>query len=113
MPLRVTGHGGRTRMSVLFRREPSGSSEASGDQRPAQRVAVERPTAAQLDEIAKIIEQRRVTAEFQPIVRIGTGETVGFESFARGPANSSLATPQAMFRAAAAAGRAAELDLVA
>ena len=99
-------------MSVLFRREPSNSG-GSGGQRPAQRAPVERPTAAQLDEIGKIVEQRLVTAEFQPIVRIGTGETVGFESFARGPANSSLATPQAMFRAAAAAGKAAELDLIA
>jgi EAL domain-containing protein (putative c-di-GMP-specific phosphodiesterase class I) len=44
---------------------------------------------------------------------MGTGQTVGFETFARGPANSPLATPQAMFRAAAAAGLIGELDLVA
>ncbi len=97
-------------MSVLFRRDPSGPT---GGPRAVQRTRAERPTAAQLDDLGKIIEQRLVTAEFEPIVRIGTGETVGFESFARGPANSSLATPEAMFRAAAAARKDAELDLIA
>jgi EAL domain-containing protein (putative c-di-GMP-specific phosphodiesterase class I) len=99
-------------MSVLFRREPSGSA---GVARAAERghTEAERPSAAQLDEIAKIVEQRLVTVEFQPIVKTATGQTVGFETFARGPANSSLATPQAMFRAAAAANLIGELDLVA
>jgi EAL domain-containing protein (putative c-di-GMP-specific phosphodiesterase class I) len=98
-------------MSVLFRREPSGSAGAA---RAAERgLADDRPNAAQLDEITKIVEQRLVTVEFQPIVNMATGKTVGFETFARGPANSPLATPQAMFRAAAAAGLIGELDLVA
>src|SRR2546430_3109018 len=99
-------------MSVLFWRERTASA---GVARAAERAhtEVERPSAAQLDEIAKIVEQRLVTVEFQPIVKMATGQTVGFETCARGPANSSLATPQAMFRAAAAAGLIGELDLVA
>src|SRR5256886_17472810 len=99
-------------MSVLFWRERTASA---GVARAAERAhtEVERPSAAQLDEIAKIVEQRLVTVESQPIVKMATGQTVGFETFARGPANSSLATPQAMFRAAAAAGLIGELDLVA
>jgi EAL domain-containing protein (putative c-di-GMP-specific phosphodiesterase class I) len=97
-------------MSVLFRRESPGmpDPEPSG----ARPVGSQKNAARQV-EITKIVSQRLVTVEFQPIVRIATGETVAFESFARGPIGSALATPDAMFQAAGAAGLTGELDLVA
>jgi EAL domain-containing protein (putative c-di-GMP-specific phosphodiesterase class I) len=98
-------------MAVLFRREPSAPSGASRSEEFASTSL--RPNDSQINAISQIIKQRLVTAEFQPIVRMATGETVGFESFARGPADSPFATPTAMFRAAAALGLTGELDLVA
>jgi EAL domain-containing protein (putative c-di-GMP-specific phosphodiesterase class I) len=62
--------------------------------------------------IHDVVQQRLVTAEFQPIVRLDTGESVGFEAFARGPAGE-LSNPGALFGAAGKAGVATELDQVA
>jgi EAL domain-containing protein (putative c-di-GMP-specific phosphodiesterase class I) len=62
--------------------------------------------------IEQVVEKRLVTAEFQPITRLDTGESVGFEAFARGPAGD-LSNPGALFKAAGAAGLSTELDQVA
>jgi EAL domain-containing protein (putative c-di-GMP-specific phosphodiesterase class I) len=62
-------------------------------------------------DIAQIVRERLVSAEFQPIVRIDSGAAVGVEAYGRPPAGS-YATPGDMFKAAAAAGLAAELDNV-
>ena len=47
---------------------------------------------------------------FQPLVDLADGRVVGYEALARGPQGSALATPDAMFAAARAAGRTADLD---
>lgn len=47
---------------------------------------------------------------FQPIVDLQDGHVVGHEALARGPGGSVLEAPTELFRAAALAGRTAELD---
>lgn len=60
--------------------------------------------------IAAVLTDELITPVFQPIVDLDSGETVAFEALARGPAGSALATPDALFAAARAAGMLAELD---
>jgi EAL domain-containing protein (putative c-di-GMP-specific phosphodiesterase class I) len=62
------------------------------------------------DELTRIISRRAVTAAYQPIVDLETGETVAFEALARGPEGSPLENPAALFHTARATGRLGELD---
>lgn len=96
-------------MAVLFQRQGTGNAALAAGNR-TDRAPAAFSTAGLIE---RIIEQRLVTAEFQPIVRLSTGEVVGFETLARGPADSVLSSPAAMFKAAAAMGAAAELDDIA
>jgi EAL domain-containing protein (putative c-di-GMP-specific phosphodiesterase class I) len=60
-------------------------------------------------ELDEILARRLVTAVFQPIVDLETGEVVAVEGLTRGP-DGPLQTPQALFRAAHRHGRLHELD---
>ena len=60
--------------------------------------------------LAQILAERAVFPLFQPIVDLTTRKIVGVEALARGPAGSALEFPDALFGAAVAAGRLAELD---
>lgn len=68
------------------------------------------PAPPDLAELERILESGAVQAVFQPIVEIGTGETVAYEALSRGPRGSSLERPDQLFAAAQAAGRVVELD---
>ena len=61
-------------------------------------------------EFADLLERRDVSAVFQPLVNLHTGEIVALEALARGPESSQFASPIALFTAARRAGRTAELD---
>jgi EAL domain-containing protein (putative c-di-GMP-specific phosphodiesterase class I) len=63
-------------------------------------------------ELARIIDGRAVRAVFQPLIDLASGDVVGFEALARGPAGSMLESPGALFEAAYGIGRVAELDWV-
>lgn len=64
-------------------------------------------------EAGEIVARRAITPLFQPLVHLASGEVVGFECLARGPADSSLHSPGALFAAAAGrGGLLAELDWV-
>ncbi|MET0227444.1 MAG: EAL domain-containing protein, partial [Actinomycetes bacterium] len=63
-------------------------------------------------ELARIIDGRMVRAVFQPLIDLASGDVVGFEALARGPAGSMLESPGALFEAAYGIGRVAELDWV-
>jgi len=50
--------------------------------------------------LVEIIEKRRLTANFQPIIAMSTGEIVGYEGLIRGPSDSPLHSPLCLFKAA-------------
>ncbi|GAA3165372.1 hypothetical protein GCM10010466_65270 [Planomonospora alba] len=62
--------------------------------------------------IHEIIDRRLVEVEFQPIVDLVHGQVVGFEALSRGPQGSPLRSPERLFAAARAVGRAGELDWI-
>ena len=63
-----------------------------------------------MTEVTALIEARAVTPVFQPVVQLTSGEPVGFEALARGPAGTRWESPVELFCAAAAIGRTVELD---
>ncbi|WP_432513186.1 EAL domain-containing protein [Kineococcus sp. SYSU DK001] len=68
------------------------------------------PTPSELD---AILREGTLRTVFQPVHEAATGRPVALEAYVRGPADSGLSTPAHLFRAAAVAGRVAELDLAA
>ncbi len=60
--------------------------------------------------IDEILHNQQVHSVLQPIVDLASGSVVAYEALARGP-QGSLATPDALFGAARAGGRLAELDM--
>ena len=63
-----------------------------------------------LDELQGIIDQKRLTAVFQPIVDVVNHSIVGFEALIRGPVGSDLARPDQLFAAATDGGLLAVLE---
>lgn len=59
-----------------------------------------------------IIESRKLTAQFQPILSLKTGEILGFEGLIRGPANGSLHSPVNLFNAAKRCGLSLEIEML-
>lgn len=66
------------------------------------------PTGS-VDVLDEVLESG-LRADYQPVVHLESGAVLGYEALARGPAGSPLETPAALFAAARAAGRAAEVD---
>jgi EAL domain-containing protein (putative c-di-GMP-specific phosphodiesterase class I) len=65
-----------------------------------------------VSEFHTVLDQRRITAVFQPIVDLDNDEPVGFEALARGPVGSKLSSPRVLFDLAYRTERVAELDWV-
>lgn len=63
-------------------------------------------------EVAAILDARAVNIVFQPVVRLDTRETVGYEALARGPAGTRWESPVQLFCGATALGRLGELDWI-
>ena len=59
-----------------------------------------------------ILEQRKLTALFQPILDLSSGEFLGYEGLIRGPANSPLHSPANLFSAAAEQGLSLEVEML-
>jgi len=59
-----------------------------------------------------ILNQRNLSALFQPIMDISSGTFLGFEGLIRGPANSSLHSPVNLFAAAKQQGLTLELEML-
>ena len=117
----------RARLSVAYRRVPFAIAEESagrnrrGDPRhgygrhlgpmpSSDADAMPVSVLAQQRELDEILGDHAVRSVYQPIVELATGDTVGFEALARGPAGSLLESPEQLFAAARAADRLEELD---
>ncbi len=60
----------------------------------------------------EILLQRKLTALFQPILDLKSGEFIGFEGLIRGPANSPLHSPISLFSAAQQYGFSLEVEML-
>jgi diguanylate cyclase (GGDEF)-like protein len=56
--------------------------------------------ALKLQTVGQVLARRALQAWYQPIVQLKDGAVMGHESLIRGPADSALHTPDALFRAA-------------
>jgi len=63
-------------------------------------------------QLRKLLEERNVSAVFQPIFSFREGRIIGFEALIRGPEGSLLQTPAELFGAAAEEGVALELNVL-
>ena len=61
-------------------------------------------------QLVRIIEQREVVPNFQPIISMVTGEIFAYEGLIRGPSNSSLHSPLSLFKAAGQFGLLLEVE---
>lgn len=62
--------------------------------------------------LREIIEQRKLTALFQPILDLKSGEFLGFEGLIRGPSDSLLHSPLNLFGAATREGLSLEIEML-
>jgi diguanylate cyclase (GGDEF)-like protein len=62
--------------------------------------------------LREIIEQRKLSALFQPIIDLKSGEFLGFEGLIRGPADSPLHSPINLFSAAEQQGLSLEVEML-
>jgi diguanylate cyclase (GGDEF)-like protein len=60
----------------------------------------------------EILQQRKLTALFQPIIDLSSGEFLGYEGLIRGPANCPLHSPANLFSTALQQGLSLELEML-
>ena len=65
-----------------------------------------------LQELERILASESITPLFQPIVHLRRGSVVGYEALSRGPSDSPLHSPMALFEIAYRHGRLSQLDLL-
>lgn len=67
-----------------------------------------------LQELNKIIDEKRITSVFQPIVSLVDGHVLGYEALSRvsGPTETGLSNPECLFRIAEKSGRLWDLEHV-
>ncbi|VVN34755.1 hypothetical protein PS645_05029 [Pseudomonas fluorescens] len=68
-------------------------------------------TTEQLSALSSILAQSGLHSLFQPIVCVSERRIVGYEALTRGPSNSPLHSPVALFAVARQAGRLSELEI--
>ncbi len=88
---------------ILLERQDAGSGMA-----PA--AASGQPTHARLAGFFDLMSSRKLHAVYQPILDMHSGEYFAFEGLIRGPADSALHSPQALFDLARQAGLVCELE---
>lgn len=65
----------------------------------------------QLNALGSILAQGSLHSLFQPIICLSERRILGYEALSRGPSNSPLHSPVALFSVASHAGRLSELDM--
>ncbi|NBF02614.1 EAL domain-containing protein [Pseudomonas sp. Fl5BN2] len=68
-------------------------------------------TTEQLSALSSILAQSSLHSLFQPIVSLSQRRILGYEALSRGPSNSPLHSPVALFAVARQAGRLSELEI--
>ena len=68
-------------------------------------------TTEQLSALSSILTQSGLHSLFQPIISLSERRIVGYEALSRGPSNSPLHSPVALFAVARQAGRLSELEI--
>ncbi|MFJ2454274.1 bifunctional diguanylate cyclase/phosphodiesterase [Pseudomonas protegens] len=68
-------------------------------------------TTEQLSALSSILAQSGLHSLFQPIISLSERRTLGYEALSRGPSNSPLHSPVALFAVARQAGRLSELEI--
>ena len=61
-------------------------------------------------ELDKILEDKKITTVFQPIVNLKSGEIIGYEALSRGPLDSPLHLPDKLFKTAELCNKSWELE---
>ncbi len=72
----------------------------------------EAPRGVETLTLSDILEQRKLTALFQPLLDMDSGEFLGYEGLIRGPANSPLHSPANLFNTAQEQGLSLELEML-
>lgn len=80
---------------------------------PARLMADLAVAAEVLTPLEQILDGRRLSVLFQPIIDMKTGEFLGFEGLIRGPADSPLHSPINLFGAAEQEGLSLEVEMLA
>ena len=75
-------------------------------------LALSPATNASVSPLHEILEQRKLSALFQPIIDLEGGEFLGFEGLIRGPADSHLHSPINLFCAAEQQGLSLEIEML-
>lgn len=68
-------------------------------------------TTEQLSALSSILAQSALHSLFQPIISLSERRILGYEALTRGPSNSPLHSPTALFAVARKAGRLSELEI--
>jgi diguanylate cyclase (GGDEF)-like protein len=68
-------------------------------------------TTEQLSALSSILTQSDLHSLFQPIISLSERQIIGYEALSRGPSNSPLHSPIALFAVARQAGRLSELEI--
>ncbi|MFZ6749690.1 GGDEF domain-containing protein [Undibacterium sp. Ren11W] len=74
--------------------------EAVSDSVTSETLSQEK-NAAVLTQLHRIIRHQLLSARFQPIIQMHSGEILGYEGLIRGPSDSALHSPLNLFKAAA------------
>jgi len=69
------------------------------------------PDVIRMPLLDDILSGGKLTANFQPIIRLATGASVGFEALARFQSDSPLRNPETLFKYAARKHRVADLEI--
>ena len=79
---------------------------------PASEIGLGCDDVLQLGSIYGILEQRQVSALFQPVIDLGRCEILGYEALIRGPSDSTLHSPIKLLRLAHHSGLAYEVEML-
>lgn len=103
---------------ALLNRTSGIAMPATAAHTPSNRILASVPAdaddspAPELTPLHEILQQRKLTALFQPLLDLNSGEFLGYEGLIRGPADSPLHSPAKLFSTALQQGLSLELEML-